>query len=64
MQSQLNGIEDIVKESTIWDSFLDFLGTVLYVNEDKTIRITIGLILLVVVIYLVTTVIFPYSRWN
>ena len=25
MQSQLNGIEDIVKESTIWDSFLDFL---------------------------------------
>lgn len=57
MQSQLNDIEDIVKESSIWESFVDFLGTVLYVNEDKTIKITIGLILLVFVIYLVTTVV-------
>ncbi len=56
-QNQLEEIEEIVKESSIWESFVDFLGTVLYVNEDKTIKITIGLVLLVIVIYLITTVV-------
>ncbi|MCX7550514.1 mechanosensitive ion channel family protein [Xanthomarina sp. F2636L] len=62
MQNQLEEIEDIVTESGIWETFLDILGTVLYVNEAKTIRITIGLILLVFVIYTLTTIVLNFVK--
>ena len=62
MQSQLNEIEEIVKESSIWETIVDFLGTVIYVNEAKTIEITIGLVLLVVIIFIVTTVILSFVK--
>lgn len=56
-QNQLGEIEDIVVESSVWESFVDFLGSVIYSNDDKTIKITIGLILLVGIIYVATTIV-------
>jgi len=62
MQNHLDEIEEIVTDSGAWETFLDFLRTVLYVNEDKTIKITIGLVLLVFVIYIITTIVLNFLR--
>lgn len=62
MQNQLSEIEDIVTESGAWETFVDFLSTVLYVNQDKTIEITVGIILLVGVIFIITTIILNIVR--
>lgn len=62
MQNHLEEIENIVTESGAWETFLEFLRTVLYVNEDKTIKITIGLVLLVFVIYIITTIVLNFVR--
>jgi small-conductance mechanosensitive channel len=62
VQNQLEDIEEIVTKSGAWETFVDFLGTVLYQNEEKTIKITIGLILLIFVIYVVTTIVLNFIK--
>src|SRR5690606_37170573 len=62
MQNHLEEIENIVTESGAWETYLEFLRTVLYVNEDKTIKMTIGLVLLVFVIYIITTIVLNFVR--
>ncbi|GAA3782495.1 hypothetical protein GCM10022271_13500 [Corallibacter vietnamensis] len=62
MEEKLDNIEEVVTESGIWETIIDFLGTILYQNEEKTIKITIGLILLVGVIYIITTVVLNFIK--
>lgn len=61
-QNQISEIENIVTESSAWETLVDFLGAIIYVNEDKTIKITIGLVLLVVVIFIITTIALNVAR--
>ncbi|WP_418509375.1 mechanosensitive ion channel family protein [Corallibacter sp.] len=62
MEEKLDNIEEVVTESGIWETIIDFLGTILYQNEEKTIKITIGLILLVGVIYIITTIVLNFIK--
>lgn len=56
-QDQLGKIEDIVTESSTWESFIEFLGNVLYANQDKSIVITVGIALFITIIFVITTII-------
>lgn len=62
MQDPIDKIETIVTESSVWDTITSFLGKVIYANEDNSIRITIGLILLVFVIYGITSVVLTFLK--
>ncbi|WP_417289744.1 mechanosensitive ion channel family protein [Corallibacter sp.] len=62
MEEKLDNIEEVVTESGIWETIIDFLGKILYQNEEKTIKITIGLILLVGVIYIITTIVLNFIK--
>lgn len=63
MQSKLEKIEDVVTESNVWESFLDFLELGFQFGSEKNpINITVGLVLLVFIIYVVTTIILNFVR--
>lgn len=63
MQNKLENIEEVVTESSIWESFLDFLNLGFQFGSDKNpIDITVGLVLLVLIIYVVTTVVLNFIR--
>ncbi len=62
MQNQLSDIEDKITESSTWEIFIDFLGNTVYANKDESIKITVGLILLVAVIYVLTTIVLTVTR--
>lgn len=63
MQSKLEKIEEVVTESSAWESFLDFLDLGFQFGSEKNpINITVGLVLLVFVIYVVTTIILNFVR--
>ncbi|GAA4237696.1 hypothetical protein GCM10022291_25300 [Postechiella marina] len=57
MIQNIDKIEEAITESSIWGRFVDFSNIQLYVNDDKTIKITIGFVLLVCVFFLLTNVI-------
>ncbi|WP_053992175.1 mechanosensitive ion channel family protein [Mangrovimonas sp. TPBH4] len=62
MQDPIGKIETIVTESSVWDTITGFLGKVIYANEDNSIKITIGLILLVFIIYGITSVVLTFLK--
>ncbi|OMP30380.1 mechanosensitive ion channel family protein [Mangrovimonas sp. DI 80] len=62
MQDPIDKIETIVTESSVWDTITSFLGKVIYANEDSSIKITIGLILLVFIIYGITSVVLTFLK--
>lgn len=56
MQDKIEQLEEVVIESTLWQKFTDFLELGFHFgNEKNPIDITIGLILLVLIIYFVTS---------
>lgn len=54
---KLDKIEDAITESSIWEQFIKFLEIQLYQNEADTIRITVGLLMVVGVVLIITTLI-------
>lgn len=63
MQSKLEHLEDVVTESSIWESFLEFLNLGFEFGSEKApINITVGLVLLVFVIFVLTTIVLNFVR--
>ena len=60
MQQKIDKIEEIVKKSSLWESFLDFLNMNVYINQNGSVKITIGLILLIIIIYSFTTIVLNF----
>ena len=53
-------IEEI--KLSIWDQIKSFLNYAIYNNEDNSIKITVGLILLIIVIFIVTSIVLKIIR--
>ncbi|SFN87062.1 Mechanosensitive ion channel [Bizionia echini] len=63
MQSKFENLEEVVTESSVWETFLDFLNLGFqFGSEDNPINITVGLVLLVLIIYVITTLILNFVR--
>ncbi|WP_417200257.1 mechanosensitive ion channel family protein [Bizionia sp.] len=63
MQNRLDDIEDAVTESGAWESFVEFLNLGFqFGSEDSPINITVGLLVLITIIYLVTTIVLNFLR--
>ena len=56
MQDKIEQIEEVVTESTAWQKITDFLELGFHFGSEKNpIDITIGLVLLIIVIYFITS---------
>lgn len=62
MKQNLDKIEEVIKESSLWEQFLKFLDIVVYENAKQTIEVKVGYILLIVLILIVTTVLLRWVR--
>lgn len=63
MQSHLDTIEEAVSESPVVDAFLDFLNWGFQLGSAKNpINITVGLVLLLIVIYVFTTLVLNFIK--
>ena len=62
MNQDLNKIENVISESSLWEKFVKFLDIVVYANAKHTIEITIGYILLISIILVVTTFLLNWGR--
>lgn len=48
--------EKQLSQNSLWESFMKFLGQNLYVNDDASIRVTIGTLLLILLILFITSI--------
>ena len=55
MNQDIDKIENVISESSLWEQFVEFLEIVVYQNAKHTIEITIGYILLIMVILIATS---------
>ncbi|MGY0393009.1 mechanosensitive ion channel family protein [Bizionia sp. KMM 8389] len=62
-QEKIEHIEEVVTESGIWESIISFLKLGFqFGTEDAPINITVGLALLVFIIYLITSIVLNFIR--
>ena len=54
---KIDKIEDAIIDSSIWEQFIKILKIELYHNSDNTIKVTVGLLLVVAVILILTTLV-------
>ncbi|MBR9757164.1 MAG: mechanosensitive ion channel [Algicola sp.] len=64
MQNTIEEIEEAVTESSVWESIVEFLKYGITFGEDSQnpIRITVGLIILVFVIYVMTSLVLSFFK--
>ncbi|TYB79554.1 mechanosensitive ion channel family protein [Bizionia myxarmorum] len=63
MQNNLDNIEEAVTESGIWETFIDFLNLGFeFGDQENPFSITVGLVLLIIVIFLVTSIILNFLK--
>jgi len=58
----MDQIEETVVESSAWEKFVELLGSPLFQNEAGTIKISVGLVLLVLGLYLITSIMLSFFR--
>lgn len=58
----MNEIEDAIVESSTWEKFVEFLDFTLFQNEAETIKISVGLVILVLGIYLITSIALTFFK--
>ena len=65
IQDKIQQIEEVVTESSLWHKITDFLELGFHFGSEKNpIDITIGLVLLVIVIYFITNFIHALGAAN
>ena len=57
MNQNLEKIEEVIVESSIWEKFVSFINVDLYSNDSDTIKITVGFVLLVGISFILTNVV-------
>lgn len=62
MNQDLDKIENVITENTIWEQVVDFLDFVVYHNDKNTIEITIGYILLIITTLFATSFLLRWGR--
>ena len=62
MNQDLDKIENVISESSLWEKFNKFLDIVVYENTKHTIEITIGYILLILIILMATSFLLRWGR--
>lgn len=62
MNQDLGKIENVISKSSLWEQFVKFLDVVVYQNTKHTIEITIGYVLLILVILMVTSFLLRWGR--
>lgn len=63
IQDKIEQLEEVVTESTLWQKFTDFLELGFHFGSEKNpIDITVGLILLVILIYFITSFILGFFK--
>lgn len=58
----MNEIEEAIVESSTWEKFVEFLDFTLFQNEAETIKISVGLVILVLGIYLITSIALTFFK--
>lgn len=62
MSQDLDKIENVISESSLWEKFVKFLDIVVYENAKHTIEITIGYVLLILIILMATSFLLRWGR--
>ncbi|AUP81030.1 mechanosensitive ion channel family protein [Flavivirga eckloniae] len=62
IEEEAKTVKETITESTIWENFVDFIGIELIENEAGTIKITVGFLLAVTVVYILTNVILSFAK--
>ncbi|EGV42976.1 mechanosensitive ion channel [Bizionia argentinensis JUB59] len=58
-----NNFEDVVKQSGVWETIVDFLNLGFeFGSGEETIKVSVGLVLLVVVIFIATSIILNFLK--